>query len=65
MTNFRRGEEVLITTYSPPEKAKVLDCYEVPFQQVPMTDPEMIKKYKKKRTFPLTRESFYGKILTN
>lgn len=61
MTNFRRGEEVLITTYSPPEKAKVLDCYEVPFQQVPMTDPEMIKKYNGKNV-PIVEVSLNGKI---
>jgi hypothetical protein len=43
--NFRIGEEVLITAYNPPLKAKVADMYELPFEQVPMTDPEAVKKY--------------------
>ncbi len=61
MTNFKRGEEVLITTYSPPERAKVLDSYEVPFEQVPMTDPKMIKKYHGKKV-PIVEVSVGGKI---
>jgi len=43
--NFRIGEEVLITSYTPPIKAKIADMYEIPFEQVPMTDPEVVQKY--------------------
>ena len=43
--NFRIGEEVLITSYNPPVKAKVADMYELPFEQVPMTDQNAINKY--------------------
>ncbi len=43
--NFRIGEEVIITSYNPPVTAKVADMYELPFEQVPMTDKEAIKKY--------------------
>lgn len=43
--NFRIGEEVLITSYKPPLKAKIADMYEIPFEQVPMTDPEVVEKY--------------------
>ena len=35
--NFRLGEEVLITSYNPPVKAKIADMYELPFEQIPMT----------------------------
>lgn len=43
--NFRIGDEVLITTYSPNMSAKIADMYELPFEQVPMTDPEAVRKY--------------------
>jgi hypothetical protein len=43
--NFRIGEEVLITSYNPPVKAKIGDMYELPFEQVPLTDPEAVRKY--------------------
>lgn len=43
--NFRIGEQVLITSYNPPVKAKIADMYELPFEQIPMTDPETVKKY--------------------
>ncbi len=39
--NFKIGEEVLITTFNPPIKAKIADMYELPFKQVPMTDGMM------------------------
>mgnify|MGYP001595852986 FL=1 len=42
--NFNLGEEVLITSYNPPVKAKIADMYELPFEQVPMSDDNMIKK---------------------
>lgn len=43
--DFKIGEEVLITSYNPPVKAKIGDMYELPFEQVPMSNPEAIKKY--------------------
>jgi hypothetical protein len=43
--NFKVGEEVLVTTYNPPIRVKIADMYELPFEQVPMTDKDMIKKY--------------------
>lgn len=43
--NFRIGEEVVITSYNPPVTAKIADMYELPFDQVPMTDPVAIRKY--------------------
>ena len=43
--NFKIGEEVLVTTYNPPVKAKVADMYELPFEQVPMTNQDVINKY--------------------
>lgn len=43
--NFRIGEEVLITSYNPPVRAKIGDMYELPFEQVPMTDQNAINKY--------------------
>ena len=43
--NFKIGEEVLITTFNPPIKAKIADMYELPFQQVPMTNGMMLEKY--------------------
>lgn len=43
--NFKIGEEVTITSYNPPVTAKIADMYELPFEQVPMTDQEAINKY--------------------
>jgi hypothetical protein len=43
--NFRIGEEVLIVSYNPPVRAKVADMYELPFDQVPMTDKDAVNKY--------------------
>lgn len=31
--NFKIGEEVLITTFNPPIKAKIADMYELPFNR--------------------------------
>jgi hypothetical protein len=59
--NFRIGEEVLVTTYNPPVKAKIADMYELPFEQVPMTDGEMIKKYYGKNV-PIIEVFIDGKI---
>lgn len=43
--NFKIGEEVLVTSYNPPVTAKIADMYELPFEQVPMTDKDAIRKY--------------------
>lgn len=59
--NFKIGEEVLITTYSPPIKAKIADMYELPFSQVPMTDQEMIRKYQGKNV-PIIEVFVGGKV---
>lgn len=69
-SNFRLNEEVLITSYNPPIKGKVADTYYLPFEQVPMTDPEMIKKYYGKNV-PIVEvfidgklRSFVGEVVT-
>lgn len=61
MKNFRKGQEVLITTFNPPEKATVADVYELPFEQVPMTDKEMIRKYRGKKV-PIVEVFLNGKV---
>ena len=42
--NFKLGEEVLITSFTPPVKAKIADMYELPYEQIPMTGDESLKK---------------------
>lgn len=59
--NFRIGEEVLVTAYNPPIVAKVADMYELPFEQIPMTDPEAVKKYHGKMV-PIFEVFIDGKI---
>jgi hypothetical protein len=59
--NFKIGEEVLITTYSPPMKATIADMYELPFEQVPMTDQNMINKYYGKKV-PIIEVFIDGKV---
>jgi hypothetical protein len=59
--NFRIGEEVLVTSYSPSIKAKIADMYEIPFEQVPMTDPETVKKYYGKNV-PIIEVFIDGKV---
>lgn len=59
--NFKVGEEVLITTYSPPAKAKIADMYELPFEQVPMTDQKTINKYYGKNV-PIIEVFIDGKV---
>jgi hypothetical protein len=44
--NFRIGEEVLITTYNPPIKAKISDMYEIPYNQVMLADKTTLSKYR-------------------
>jgi len=61
MENFKRGEEVLITTYNPQLKATVSDSYELPFEQVPITDPNMIKKYHGKKV-PIVEVFINGRV---
>jgi hypothetical protein len=61
--NFRIGEEVLVTSYNPPVKAKIGDMYELPFEQVPMTDKEAIKKYYGKNV-PIFEVFVEGKVLS-
>jgi len=61
--NFRIGEEVLINSYNPPITAKVADMYELPFEQVPMTDTKAIKKYYGKNV-QLFEVFIDGKILS-
>ena len=52
--NFNLGEEVLITSYNPPVKAKIADMYELP-------DANMIKKYKGKN-IPIVEVFINGRI---
>ena len=61
MSNFKRGEEVLITTFNPPLKATVSDYYELPFEQVPMTEPKMVDKYYGKMV-PIIEVFIDGKV---
>jgi len=59
--NFRIGEEVLVTSYNPPLKAKIADMYELPFEQVPMTEQNMVNKYYGKMV-PIIEVFIDGKI---
>jgi len=59
--NFRIGEEVLVTSYSPPIKVRIADMYEIPFDQVPMTDPETVNRYYGKNV-PIIEVFMDGKI---
>jgi len=59
--NFKIGEEVLVTTYNPPIKAKIADMYELPFEQVPMTDQKVINKYYGKMV-PIIEVFMDGKV---
>lgn len=59
--NFNLGEEVLITTFNPPVKVTIADMYELPFEQIPMTDEKMINKYYGKKV-PIIEVFMDGKI---
>lgn len=59
--NFNLGEEVLITTYNPPVRATIADMYELPFEQVPMTDPKVMNKYRGKKV-PVIEVFMDGKV---
>lgn len=58
---FKIGEEVLITTYNPPVRATVADSYELPFEQIPMTDETITKKYFGKKV-PVVEVFIDGKL---
>ena len=60
---FKKEEEVLITTYNPPIKGNVADQYELPFEQIPMTDESLIKKYRGKKV-PIVEVFINGKLLS-
>ena len=60
---FKKEEEVLITTYNPPIKVNVADYYELPFEQIPMTDESLIKKYRGKKV-PIVEVFINGKLLS-
>jgi hypothetical protein len=59
--NFNIGEEVLITTFNPPIKAKIADMYELPFKQVPITNEELVRKYSGKNV-PIIEVFIEGKV---
>jgi hypothetical protein len=59
--NFRINDEVLVTNYNPPVKGTVADMYYLPFEQVPMTDKDMIKKYHGKNV-PIVEVFVDGKL---
>ena len=59
--NFKLGEEVLIKSYNPPVKAKIADMYELPFEQVPMDNINLIRKYQGKKV-PLFEVFIDGKV---
>ncbi len=63
MKNFKKGDEVLITSYNPPVKGRVADHYDLPFEQVPMTDKNMVKKYQGKKV-PIVEVFINGKLLS-
>ena len=60
---FKKEEEVLITTYNPPIKGNVAVYYELPFEQIPMTDESLIKKYRGKKV-PIVEVFINGKLLS-
>lgn len=59
--NFNIGEEVLVMTYNPPRKVTIADMYELPFEQIPMTDQDMINKYYGKKV-PIIEVFDDGKV---
>lgn len=59
--NFKLGEEVLISSYNPPVKAKIADMYELPFEQVPMDNTSLIRKYQGKNV-PIFEVFIDGKV---
>ena len=61
--NFKINDEVLITTYNPPMRGTIADMYQVPFEQVPMTDQNLINKYYGKNV-PIIEVFVEGKLLS-
>jgi hypothetical protein len=59
--NFKLGQEVLVNSYNPPIKAKIADMYEIPFEQIPMTDEKIVKKYYGKNV-PIIEVFMDGKV---
>ena len=63
MMKYNRGEEVKIVTYNPPMEATVADYYELPFEQVPMDNIVLIRKYQGKKV-PIVEVFNNGKLLS-
>jgi hypothetical protein len=63
MNNFKKGDKVLINTYSPPVEAIVADFYSLPFEQIPITEEFLIKKYYGKKV-PVIEVFINGKLLS-
>ena len=61
--NFKINDEVLITTYNPPMKGRIADMYQLPFEQVPMTDQNLINKYYGKNV-PIVEVFVGGRLLS-
>jgi|TARA_R110000803_G_scaffold61952_1_gene122043 hypothetical protein len=61
--NFKKGEKVLITTYNPPLEGTVADSYQVPFEQMPITDVDLRNKYHNK-SVPIVEVFIKGKLLS-
>jgi len=61
--NFKINDEVLITTYNPPMKGRIADMYQLPFEQVPMTDQNLINKYYGKNV-PIVEVFVEGRLLS-
>jgi hypothetical protein len=59
--NFKLGQEVLVNSYNPPIRAKISDMYEIPFEQMPMTNEKTIKKYYGKNV-PIIEVFIDGKV---
>ncbi len=59
--NIKLGEEVMINSYNPPVKAKIADMYELPFEQVPMNNISLIRKYQGKKV-PVFEVFLDGKV---
>lgn len=61
ISNFKIGDEVMVTNYNPPVKGTIADMYALPFEQVPMTDPSLIQKYGGKNV-PIIEVFVEGKL---
>ncbi len=59
--NIRIGDEVLVISYNPPLRVRVADTYELPFEQVPITDNNLIRKYSGKNV-PIVEVFIDGKV---